>query len=131
MSKILDKIVETLNNRRVLYTIDGELITLHMSSLEGYIQLEKMDDDEDYTGLQTWVGQDDEQIRYNFHDDFKLDDIEGFVEGLIGDIKLTTKTISKITSLFESIAELMNEHNIGLSKLDELYYDCVDNIEEE
>jgi len=133
MSKILDKIIEILKERKITYTFDNDLFELSVSSdFEGYIQLEKHDSDEDYTIIVTYIRcshYNDGDLMVQHNDDFEFDAIDEMVNGLIEDIKSTTKAASKITLLFDKISEIMNECNIGENMLNNLYYDCLDNIE--
>jgi hypothetical protein len=131
--KILDKIIEILKTRKVAYTFDNDLFELSMSStFEGYIQLEKQDSDVDYTIIVTYIRSsdyNDEELMVQDYDDFEFDAIDEMVNGLIEDIKSKTKAASKITLLFHKISEIMNDCNIGENMLNNLYYDCLNNID--
>lgn len=131
--KILDKIIEILKTRKVAYTFDNDLFELSVSStFEGYIQLEKQDSDVDYTIIVTYIRSsdyNDEELMVQDYDDFEFDAIDEMVNGLIEDIKSTTKAASKITLLFHKISEIMNDCNIGENMLNNLYYDCLNNID--
>ena len=133
MSKILDKIKEILKERKITYTFDNDLFELSVSStFEGYIQLEKQDSDVDYTIIVTYIRSsdyNDEELMVQHYDDFELDAIDEMVNVLIEDIKSTTKAASKITLLFDKISEIMNDCNIGENMLNNLYYDCLENLE--
>jgi hypothetical protein len=131
--KILDKIIEILKTRKIAYTFDNDLFELSVSStFEGYIQLEKQDSDVDYTIIVTYIRSsdyNDEELMVQHYDDFEFDAIDEMVNGLIEDIKSTTKAASKITLLFDKISEIMNDCNIGENMLNNLYYDCLENLE--
>ena len=133
MSKILDKINQILKERKITYTFDNDLFELSVSSdFEGFIQLEKHDSDEDYTIIVTYIEcshYNDCDLMVQHNDDFEFDAIDEMVNSLIEDIKSVTKAASKITSLVEKISEIMNECNIGENMLNNLFYDCLDNIE--
>ena len=133
MSKILDKINQILKERKITYTFDNDLFELSVSSdFEGFIQLEKRDSDEDYTIIVTYIEcshYNDCDLMVQHNDDFEFDAIDEMVNSLIEDIKSVTKAASKITKLFEKISEIMNECNIGENMLNNLFYDCLDNIE--
>jgi len=133
MSKILEKIIEILKERKITYTFDNDLFELSVSSdFEGYIQLEKHDTDDDYSVITTYIicsHYNDSELMVQHYDDFEFDVIDEMVNGLIEDIKSVTKAASKITKLFEKISEIMNECNIGENMLNNLFYDCLDNIE--
>ena len=133
MSKILDKIKETLKERKITYTFDNDLFELSVSSdFEGYIQLEKQDSDEDYTTIVTFIrcsDYNDEELMTQHYDDFEFDVIDEIVNNLIDDIKIVTKSTIKIKNYFDKISEIMNECNIGENMLNNLYYDCLDNID--
>lgn len=133
MSKILDKIKEILKERKITYTFDNDLFELSVSSdFEGYIQLEKQDTDEDYTIISTFIrcsDYNDEELKTQIYDDFKFNFIDEIVNNLIDDIKIVTKSTVKIKNYFDKISEIMNECNIGENMLNNLYYDCLDNID--
>ena len=133
MSKILDKIKEILKERKITYTFDNDLFELSVSStFEGYIQLEKQDSDVDYTIIVTYIRSsdyNDEELMVQHYDDFEFDAIDEMVNVLIEDIKSTTKAASKIILLFDKISEIMNDCNIGENMLNNLYYDCLENLE--
>ena len=131
--KILDKIIEILKTRKIAYTFDNDLFELSVSStFEGYIQLEKQDSDVDYTIIVTYIRSsdyNDEELMIQHYDDFEFDVIDEIVNNLIDDIKIVTKSTTKIKNYFDKISEIMNECNIGENMLNNLYYDCLDNID--
>ena len=133
MSKILDKIKEILKERKITYTFDNDLFELSMSSdFDGYIQLEKHDTDEDYTIISTFIrcyDYNDAELMTQLYDDFEFNVIDEIVNNLIDDIKIITKSTTKIKNHFDKISEIMNECNIGGNMLNNLYYDCLDNID--
>jgi hypothetical protein len=133
MSRILDKINQILKERKITYTFDNDLFELMVSSdFEGYIQLEKHDTDDDYSVMTAYIkcsNYNDSELMVQYYDDFEIDVIDEMIDGLIEDIKSVTKAASKITSLFEKISEIMNECNIGENMLNNLFYECLDNIE--
>lgn len=133
MSKTLNKIIETLKERKITYTFDNDLFELSVSSdFEGFIQLEKHDSDEDYTIIVTYIEcshYNDCDLMVQHNDDFEFDVIDEIVNNLIDDIKIVTKSTTKIKNYFDKISEIMNECNIGENMLNNLFYDCLDNID--
>jgi hypothetical protein len=96
MSKILEKIIEILKERKITYTFDNDLFELSVSSdFEGYIQLEKHDTDDDYSVITTYIicsHYNDSELMVQYYDDFEFefDVIDEMVNGLIEDIKSVT-----------------------------------------
>ena len=128
MKTVIENTIDILKDKKILFEIDEELITLYFGSFTGYLQFEKLEEDEDYNLLQTWIRDEfDEELCHEYileEDDRGIltkNFIEGEIDNLIIQNKIFTSTISKIRNLFERAYEIVEENELPNSIIYDLF----------
>lgn len=118
--KILEFIIHYLKTNKISFSIDGDLIQLHVGSYEGFIQLEGSGcEEDDYNTMQTWVTNDNRFSNEIFHEssgyELSISECEEMILQLLNACKETNKGIAKLLNLIDSAKEILEEYNIPSS----------------
>lgn len=123
---LVNQIVNFIKNKKALYEIDGDVITISKGFFDIYIQLEKSNQSENYDFFQLWITNEGDWNKV-YSDEFdinhQVDSLEGTIENAFEKVDEINKQVKKIAKLFNDIQNIVNEYHIPLDVLDELYKD--------
>jgi hypothetical protein len=116
--KLINFIVDYLKSIKTPYTVDGDLITIHAGSYEGFIQLEGESgfEEDDYNTMQTWITNNGHFSNDLYHESssFALDKVEceEMMSQLIEKCKEVNRGVAKLHSLIDKAQDVLTEYNI-------------------
>jgi hypothetical protein len=121
---MIKRAIEIFKTERLIYLIEEEVITVFTGTFCLFLQFEKSDSDDDYTALQVWISDEDNEvdgIYHEIHDDFTFEELdEAIYEGLVH-VREINQNIGKLSNKLKEIEDLVNENNIPRAVIDRMW----------
>jgi hypothetical protein len=124
---MINKLIELLKQDNILYNIEYNrntcLVILSTGTFNSFFQFEKSQDEDEWSVLSTWISNDtsENQIEVELYDSISPDMIEGILNDCLNSAKSFNILYSKLYNNFKEIEVLVNDNEILLPFVDELF----------